>query len=52
LAGGFYLTNDEIVQLANVLIDKKLPSITATSIKDVQNGLMATNHDESEANGS
>jgi outer membrane protein TolC len=50
LAGGFYLTSDEIVKLANVLIDKKLPSITATTIKDVQNGLMASNHDQSELN--
>ncbi len=50
LAGGFYLTNEEIVQLANVLIEKKLPSITATTIKDVQNGMMASNHDQSELN--
>jgi len=50
LAGGFYLTNEEIVQLANVLIDKKLPSITATTIIDVQNGMMASNHDQSELN--
>ncbi len=50
LAGGFYLTNEEIVQFANVLIEKKLPSITATTIKDVKNGLMASNHDQSELN--
>ena len=50
LAGGFYLTSDEIVKLANVLIDKKLPSITATTIKDVKSGLMASNHDQSELN--
>ena len=50
LAGGFYLTNEEIKELANVLIDKKLPSITATTIKDVKNGIMASNHDQSELN--
>lgn len=50
LAGGFYLTDDEIKALANVLIDKKLPSITSTTIKDVENGLMASNHGQSELN--
>ena len=50
LAGGFYLTTDEIVKLANILIEKKLPSITATTIKDVKSGLMASNHDQSELN--
>ncbi|WP_298530770.1 TolC family protein [uncultured Algibacter sp.] len=50
LAGGFYLTNDEIKQLADVLIEKRIPSITATTIKDVENGIMASNHDQSELN--
>ena len=50
LAGGFYLTNEEIKQLANILIEKKIPSITATTIKDVENGIMASNHDQSEIN--
>lgn len=48
LAGGFYLLDEEIKQLADVLIEKKLPSFTATSVKDVKNGLMASNHHNSE----
>lgn len=50
LAGGFYLSNEEIQALASVLIDKKLSSFTANPIKDVQNGLLASNHDQSELN--
>lgn len=50
LAGGFYLLDDEIRQLAKVLIEKKLPSFTATSVKDVKNGLLASNHHNSELN--
>ena len=50
LVGGYYFSNSEINQLAQVLIDKKLPSFTTTPIKDVKNGLLATNHDQSGVN--
>ncbi|MEM1001135.1 MAG: TolC family protein [Bacteroidota bacterium] len=48
LAGGYYLTNEEIEQLAEVLIQKRLPSFTANPIEDVENGILATNHDKSD----
>ncbi|BAO74947.1 TolC family protein [Winogradskyella sp. PG-2] len=50
LAGGFYLSDSEMQQLANVLIEKKLPSFTSNPVKDVMNGILATNHDQSELN--
>ncbi len=50
LAGGFYLSDTEMKTLAEVLIDKKLPSFTANPAKDVDNGILATNHDQSELN--
>ena len=48
LVGGYYLSNDEIKVLANRLIEKKVPSFTTTPVVDVENGLLATNHDNSE----
>ena len=50
LAGGFYLSDDEIAQLANIFIDKQLPSFSTNQVKDVVNGILATNHDQSEIN--
>lgn len=50
LAGGFYLSNAEIKELADVLIAKKMPSFTANPIKDVKNGILASNNDQSELN--
>ena len=50
LAGGFYLNDEEIKTLAKQLITKKLPSFTANPVIDVQNGLLATNHNQSELN--
>jgi outer membrane protein len=50
LAGGFYFSDDEIKELANVLIEKKLPSFSANPVKDVMNGILATNHDQSQLN--
>ncbi|MCF2874723.1 MULTISPECIES: TolC family protein [unclassified Tenacibaculum] len=46
IAGGFFLTENETKQIANALIDKKLPSFTINSINDVENGIMATNQSE------
>jgi len=43
LAGGFFLSTDEIKSLAKTLIVEKIPSFTSTSSIDVQNGLLATN---------
>ncbi|MFK7780887.1 TolC family protein [Psychroserpens sp.] len=48
LAGGFYLSDAEMKQLAEDLIEKKLPSFTANPVKDVKNGILASNHDQSE----
>ena len=48
LAGGFYLSDDELKQLAEVFIEKKLPSFTSNPIKDVRNGILASNHAQSE----
>ena len=43
LAGGFFLNDEEILVLADKLKNEKIPSFTSTNIKDVENGLMATN---------
>ena len=43
LAGGFHLSDDDIRDLSDFLITKKLPSFTATNIQDVVSGIMATN---------
>lgn len=48
LAGGYYLVDAQMQQLAEALIAKKLPSFTSNPIKDVRNGIMATNHNKSE----
>jgi len=48
LVGGFYLSDDEIKTLAEFLIEKKIASFTTTPVKDVEIGLLATNHDQSE----
>ena len=48
LAGGFYLTDAQMQELAQELIDKKLPSFTSNPVRDVTNGILASNHDQSE----
>ncbi|NRA92395.1 MAG: TolC family protein, partial [Psychroserpens sp.] len=48
LAGGFYLTNEEIRELADILIEKKLPSFTSNPVQDIKNGILANNYDQSE----
>lgn len=48
MVGGYYFSNEEIKNLANSLIDKGIPSLTTTPVIDVENGLLATNHDKSE----
>ncbi|WP_431158488.1 TolC family protein [Winogradskyella poriferorum] len=50
LAGGFYLSDNEMKMLAEALIDKKLPSFTTSPLRDVSNGILASNHDQSELN--
>ena len=50
LAGGYYLSNEEMKQLAEILIQRKIPSFTANPVKDVENGILASNHDQSELN--
>jgi outer membrane protein len=48
LVGGIYFSSDDLRQLANVLIDKRIPSLTTLSVDDVLNGLLATNTDGNE----
>ncbi len=43
LAGGFFLSDEDIQELSRNLIYRRLPSMTATNIRDVENGLMASN---------
>lgn len=50
IAGGFFLTDAEVQQIAKVFIDKKLPSFTINNVNDVQNGIMATNQSEGNLN--
>ncbi len=47
LVGGYYLYDEEIITLAEFLIEKKIPSFTTTPVTDVKNGLFATNRDQS-----
>ena len=49
LVGGFYFTDTEIKELADTLIEKQIPSFTV-NLKDVSNGILATNHEQSELN--
>lgn len=46
LAGGFFLNDEEIMELSEYLIKNKLPSFTATNVEDVVTGIMATNQSE------
>lgn len=46
LAEGFFLNDNDIKQLSQALISKKIPSFTSTNIDDVENGLLATNQAE------
>jgi len=50
LAGGFYLSDSEMQELANALIEKRLPSFTSKPVKDVISSILATSHDQSELN--
>lgn len=43
LAGGFLLSDEEVAELAEILIDKSIPSFTSTDAGDVLSGLLATN---------
>ncbi|MEM0992692.1 MAG: TolC family protein [Bacteroidota bacterium] len=47
LAGGFLLSPEEIKQLADTFIERKLPAFTSTGIEDVKSGLFATNQSAS-----
>ncbi|WP_462248502.1 TolC family protein [Ekhidna sp.] len=43
LGGGFLLTDNEIEQLSEELIERKIPSFTSTGVQDVEIGLLASN---------
>ena len=42
MAGGFFLSDEEVQKLAKSLIEEKLPSFTVNGPYDVKNGFMAT----------
>jgi outer membrane protein TolC len=50
MAGGFYLSDEEIRDLANSFILKKIPSMTINPINDVENGILASTNDQSQLN--
>ena len=50
LAEGFSLSPDQIEALANLLLEREIPSFTATPKEDVTRGLMATNQAENNLN--
>ena len=50
LLGGYYFSDSDIHKLADALIDRKIPSFTTTPINDVELGLLATSHDQTEVN--
>lgn len=46
IAGGFFLKDDEVKELAQQLIARKIPSFTINGIDQVKAGIMATNQAE------
>lgn len=50
LAGGFFLLDQQIKMLSDVLIEKGIPSFTGTGPRDVELGLMATNNSDDNIN--
>ncbi|WP_298420467.1 TolC family protein [uncultured Kordia sp.] len=46
IAGGFFLKDEEVKQLAKAFITKKIPSFTINGIDQVKAGIMATNQTE------
>ncbi|WP_422079938.1 TolC family protein [Ulvibacterium sp.] len=50
LAGGFFLMDEQIKMLSDILIDKGIPSFTGTGPGDVELGLMATNNSDDNIN--
>jgi outer membrane protein TolC len=46
LAGGFFLSNSDIRELATTCISLKIPAFTNTSVEDVGLGLLGTNRSE------
>ncbi|WP_299108899.1 TolC family protein [uncultured Tenacibaculum sp.] len=50
LAGGFSLKTSEVKELAQKLIEKKIPSFSSVRKSDVANGILATNQGEDNFN--
>ncbi len=46
IAGGFFLNDEEVDALAQAFIEKQLPSFTINGVRQVQQGIMATNQAE------
>lgn len=46
MAGGFFLKQHEVQELAQVLIKKRLPSFTINGVDQVKNGIMASHQAE------
>jgi len=48
IASATYFSNDEIKELSNIFISKKLPSFSTIPASSIENGILATNHGQSE----
>lgn len=48
IASASYLSNQEIKELSDVFISKKLPSFSTIPVNHIENGILATNHGQSE----
>ncbi|TPN86936.1 TolC family protein [Aquimarina algicola] len=44
LAGGFFMSDTDVKKLSDIFIEKKLPSFTINTTKQVEKGIMATNN--------
>ena len=50
LAGGIFLSNNDIKELATICIEKQLPSFTSLGINEVKMGIMATTQSDDNLN--
>ncbi len=46
MGGGYLFSEKEIQELADILLENRIPSFTSTSVDDVKLGLMATNQSD------
>ena len=48
LVAAYYFTSNEVRNLADVFIEKGIPSLSSSRLQNVKDGMLATNHDNSE----